>query len=39
VHATEADDPTDERVVSHFSSIAMPGGGAGRTELPLVDVS
>jgi hypothetical protein len=28
VHATEADDPTDERVVSHFSSIAMPGGGA-----------
>jgi cyclic dehypoxanthinyl futalosine synthase len=28
VHRTEADDPTDERVVSHFSSIAM---------LPLVD--
>jgi hypothetical protein len=24
--------------VSHFSSIAMPGGGAGRS-LPLVDVS
>ena len=39
VHWTEADDPTDERVVSHFSSIALPGGGAGRTELPLVDVS
>jgi cyclic dehypoxanthinyl futalosine synthase len=38
VHATPADDPTDERVVSHFSSIAMPGGGAGRS-LPLVDVS
>jgi cyclic dehypoxanthinyl futalosine synthase len=39
VHATPADDPTDERVVSHFSSTAMPGGGAGRNELPLVDVS
>jgi cyclic dehypoxanthinyl futalosine synthase len=39
VHRTPADDPTDERVVSHYSSIAMPGGGAGRTELPLVDVS
>jgi cyclic dehypoxanthinyl futalosine synthase len=38
VHHTPADDPTDERVVSHFSSIAMPGGGAGR-ELPLVEVS
>jgi len=39
VHRTPADDPTDERVVSHFSSIAMPGGGAGRGALPLVDVS
>jgi cyclic dehypoxanthinyl futalosine synthase len=39
VHRTAADDPTDERVVSHFSSIAMPGGGAGRGTLPLVDVS
>jgi cyclic dehypoxanthinyl futalosine synthase len=39
VHHTPADDPTDERVVSHFSSTAIPGGGAGRTELPLVDVS
>jgi cyclic dehypoxanthinyl futalosine synthase len=39
VHHTPADDPIDERVVSHYSSIAMPGGGAGRTELPLVDVS
>jgi cyclic dehypoxanthinyl futalosine synthase len=38
VHRTPADDPTDERVVSHFSSIAMPGGGVGR-ELPLVEVS
>jgi len=37
VHWTPADDPTDERVVSHFSSIALPGGGAGRT-LPLIDV-
>jgi cyclic dehypoxanthinyl futalosine synthase len=36
VHWTPADDPTDERVVSHFSSIALPGGGAGRT-LPLVE--
>ena len=39
VHHTEADDPTDDRVVSHFSSIAMPGGGAGRVTLPLVDAS
>jgi cyclic dehypoxanthinyl futalosine synthase len=38
VHHTPADDPTDERVVSHFSSIALPGGGA-RRELPLVDAS
>ena len=36
IHWTPADDPTDERVVSHFSSIALPGGGAGRS-LPLVD--
>jgi cyclic dehypoxanthinyl futalosine synthase len=36
VHWTPADDPTDERVVSHFSSIAMPGGGAGKS-LPLVE--
>jgi cyclic dehypoxanthinyl futalosine synthase len=35
VHRTPADDPTDERVVSHFSSIALPNGGAGKT-LPLV---
>jgi len=39
VHHTSADDPTDDRVVSHFSSIAMPGGGAGRKELPLVEAS
>jgi cyclic dehypoxanthinyl futalosine synthase len=38
VHRTPDEDPSDERVVSHFSSIAMPGGGAGRP-LPLVDVS
>jgi cyclic dehypoxanthinyl futalosine synthase len=38
VHRTPAEEPSDERVVSHFSSIAMPGGGLGRT-LPLVDVS
>jgi len=37
VHRTEADDPTDDRVVSHFSSIAMPEGG--RKNLPLVDVN
>jgi cyclic dehypoxanthinyl futalosine synthase len=38
VHWTPADDPTDERVVSHFSSIALPGGGAGgRTALSVVD--
>jgi cyclic dehypoxanthinyl futalosine synthase len=37
VHWTPADDPTDERVVSHFSSIALPGGGASRTNLPLVE--
>jgi cyclic dehypoxanthinyl futalosine synthase len=36
VHRTPEDDPTDERVVSHFSSIAMPGGGA-RPSLPLVE--
>ena len=36
VHHTPADDPTDDRVVSHFSSTAMPGGGRA---LPLVDVS
>jgi len=36
VHRTPADDPTDDRVVSHFSSIALPGGGARRS-LPLVE--
>ncbi|WP_033339250.1 cyclic dehypoxanthinyl futalosine synthase [Catenuloplanes japonicus] len=36
VHHTPADDPTDDRVTSHFSSIAIPGGGVGRS-LPLVD--
>jgi cyclic dehypoxanthinyl futalosine synthase len=39
VHRTREQDPTDDRVVSHFSSIAMPGGGAGREGLPLVEVS
>src|SRR5262249_33844466 len=34
VHWTEADDPTDERIVSHFSSIALPGGGAAGVALP-----
>lgn len=37
VHRTPEDDPVDDRVVSHYSSIALPGGGAGR-QLPLVDV-
>jgi cyclic dehypoxanthinyl futalosine synthase len=37
VHRTPEEDPSDERVVSHFSSIAMPGGGAGRKNLPLVE--
>ncbi|GAA4438447.1 cyclic dehypoxanthinyl futalosine synthase [Phytohabitans houttuyneae] len=38
VHRTPEEDPRDDRVVSHFSSIALPGGGAGtRIELPLVD--
>ena len=35
-----ADDPTDQRVVSHYSSIALPGNGAGqgdRRSLPLVE--
>jgi cyclic dehypoxanthinyl futalosine synthase len=37
VHHTAADDPTDDRVVSHFSSIALPGGGApARKSLPLL---
>jgi cyclic dehypoxanthinyl futalosine synthase len=37
VHWTEADDPTDDRVVSHFSSIALPGGGVGgRTALAVL---
>jgi len=40
VHHTPADDPTDDRVVSHFSSIALPGGGAGgRTALAVVDAT
>jgi len=38
VHHTPADDPTDDRVVSHFSSTAIAGGGVGR-ELTLTPVS
>jgi cyclic dehypoxanthinyl futalosine synthase len=37
VHRTPDQDPSDDRVVSHFSSIAMPGGGAPRKNLPLVE--
>jgi cyclic dehypoxanthinyl futalosine synthase len=38
VHRDPADDPTDDRVVSHFSSIALPGGGVGgRTALAVVE--
>jgi cyclic dehypoxanthinyl futalosine synthase len=36
VHWTPADDPTDDRVVSHFSSTAVEGGTA-HPELTLVD--
>jgi cyclic dehypoxanthinyl futalosine synthase len=36
VHWTPQDDPTDDRVTSHFSSIALPGGGRS---LPLVPAS
>ncbi len=40
VHWTPADDPTDERVTSHFSSIAIPGGGTGgRTALSVLDAT
>lgn len=38
VHWTPADDPTDERVVSHYASTALSGGGV-RPTLPLVDAS
>lgn len=44
VHHTPADGPADERVVSHYSSTALPGGGAtappgggSRRGLPLVE--
>jgi cyclic dehypoxanthinyl futalosine synthase len=37
VHWTPADDPADDvRVVSHFASTALPGGGVGQ---PLEVVS
>ncbi len=40
VHRTPEDDPTDARVVSHFSSTAIPGGGVGgRTALAVVDTA
>jgi cyclic dehypoxanthinyl futalosine synthase len=37
IHNAPSDDPTDERVTSHFSSIAIPGGGGVRRSLPLID--
>jgi cyclic dehypoxanthinyl futalosine synthase len=38
VHWTPDQDPTDERVVSHYSSIAMPVG-AQQKLLPLVEAN
>lgn len=40
VHWTPADDPSQsdvERVVSHYSSIALPDGGRAHPELKLID--
>ncbi|QSB14352.1 dehypoxanthine futalosine cyclase [Natronosporangium hydrolyticum] len=37
VHRRPEDDPTDERVVSHFSSIALPHDGAADRSLPLIE--
>ncbi|MQA24652.1 MAG: dehypoxanthine futalosine cyclase [Micromonosporaceae bacterium] len=40
VHWTPEDDPTEadaERVVSHYSSIALPSGGRAHPELKLID--
>jgi cyclic dehypoxanthinyl futalosine synthase len=34
VHRTPADDPTDQRVRSHVSSLAVPAGGRGRRGTP-----
>jgi len=42
VHWTPADDPSEsdvERVVSHYSSIALPSGGRAHPELKLIDAS
>ncbi|HEX5740377.1 MAG TPA: cyclic dehypoxanthinyl futalosine synthase [Pilimelia sp.] len=39
VHRTPDEDPDDARVVSHFSSTALPGGGAAGRSLPVVAVS
>ena len=39
VHWTPEDDPADDaRIVSHFASTALPGGGVGQP-LPLVATS
>ncbi len=37
VHRDPVDDPVDDRVVSHYSSIALPGGGA--RQLPITPVA
>ena len=37
VHWTPADDPHDDRVVSHLSSTALDGAGVPRRSLPLVE--
>ncbi|MGA8112201.1 MAG: cyclic dehypoxanthinyl futalosine synthase [Actinocatenispora sp.] len=36
VHTDPADDPVDDRVVSHLSSIAVEGGGIHRPELTVL---
>jgi cyclic dehypoxanthinyl futalosine synthase len=38
VHDDPANDPVDDKVISHFSSTALDGGTA-RTELEVVDIS
>jgi cyclic dehypoxanthinyl futalosine synthase len=38
IHEDPAQDPADDRAVSHFASTALAGGGVG-ARLPLVDVS
>lgn len=39
VHTDPAQDPTDDRAVSHFASTALPGGGLAHPGLALVEVS